>query len=156
MDTEAEKVRRLKEEAERFIGILPAKRQRKAVVDTMVPIIQEVFQKDEIRELINEIKIWKKTLAEKAVEKNITWPVLNISMPYDFVKEKHDEVRKLLDLESSDDEDEDTEIDEDEEDEEDSSYDEEDLEEEEDDDDDEDESEEEDEEEEDESEDDDE
>jgi hypothetical protein len=104
----------------------------------MVPIIQEVFQKDEIRELINEIKIWKKTLNQKAAEKNISWPVLNTSMPYDFVKEKHDEIRKLLDLESSDDEDEDEDDDEEDDEDEDSSYDEDDSEEEDDDDDEED------------------
>lgn len=142
LDTEAEKVKRLKEEAERFIGTLPAKRQRKPVVDNMIPIIHEVFQKDEIRELINEIKIWKRTLQSKAVEKNISWPSLNVSMPYDFVKEKHDEIRKMLDLESSDDEEDEDDIEE-EDDEEDSSYDEENSEEEDDDDDEEEESEEE-------------
>jgi hypothetical protein len=104
-----QKVLELKKEAEKFIGELPPKRTRKPVIDTMAPLVEKMFRKDEAKELIAEVNRWKKTLREKAEEKGVVWPVLKMSMTLEDIKEKHDVIRKQLDLESSDDEEEDEE-----------------------------------------------
>ena len=83
-----------------------------------------LYIKDEKKELIRELKIWKETpeLYEKSNEMNLNWPNLTLKMSLESVRSEHDRVRIALGLEATDEEfeteDEDYEDDEDEEEEE--------------------------------------
>jgi hypothetical protein len=84
-----------------------------------------LFIKDEKKELIREIKIWRETpdLLNKVV--SFAWPVLNVRMSLESIRLEHERVRIALGLESTDeesescnedeDEDEDEEVEDDEE-----------------------------------------
>lgn len=67
-------------------------------------LITEAFLRDEAKELIKEISIWKSKLSKEAEAAKITWPNLKISMPLSQIRKEHEIVRKALGLESSDDE----------------------------------------------------
>jgi hypothetical protein len=95
-----------------------------------------LFIKDEKKELIREIKIWRETpdLVNKVA--GLAWPVLNVRMSLESIRLEHDRVRISLGLESTDEESESCDEDEDEEDEDEDEEEEEDDEDDEDDDDD--------------------
>lgn len=97
-------VKELKQEAQNFMGEISGKRKRTAVSDPYAKIIAQAYEQDEKKELIKELKIWKKTLSKEASDANVVWPNLKPSMDYSFVKDQHEIVRKKLGLDSSDDE----------------------------------------------------
>jgi len=84
-----------------------------------------LYIKDEKKELIREIKIWRETpeLLNKAP--TLSWPILNVRMSLQTIQEEHERVRIALGLDATDeesesndeeeDEDEDVELDEEEE-----------------------------------------
>ena len=73
-----------------------------------------LFIKDEKKELIREIKIWRETpdLVNKVA--SLAWPVLNVRMSLESIRLEHDRVRISLGLESTDEESESCDEDEDE------------------------------------------
>ena len=76
-----------------------------------------LFIKDEKKELIREIKIWRETpdLVNKVA--SLAWPVLNVRMSLESIRLEHDRVRISLGLESTDEESESCDEDEEDEDE---------------------------------------
>lgn len=111
----------LSEEAEKFVGNLESKVVggrclRAKPAQRLFPereLIKRAFEEDEKRELINEMRIWKKTLSAEAAERSVVFPDLKMSMSLEQVREKHEAVRVGLGLDDDDDESTDTEEDED-------------------------------------------
>ena len=102
----------LRKEAARFVGdlevrvkggrTLRAKPQQRAFPERA--LIKEAFEEDEKRELINEIKMWRKTLSAEATTRGIVFPDLKLTMTLEEVRAKHEETRVALGLEDDDEE----------------------------------------------------
>ena len=103
----------LNDEAKRFVGETLDSRVKngRALRNNPKPrefperdLIRDAFIEDEKRELINEVKIWGRTLADEAKIRGLTFPELKMTMTIDEVRSKHDALRISLGLDASDDE----------------------------------------------------
>jgi E3 ubiquitin-protein ligase HUWE1 len=66
-----------------------------------------LFIKDEKKELIREVKIWRTTPELVNKRADLAWPVLNLKMSLDDIRTEHEKVRVALGLDSTDEESED-------------------------------------------------